>query len=266
MNGVQFYRDAEVPFFELKTCHATDLSYKKHSHEEYSLGIMDGGQSSFWYDGKFAEVCPPTYVFIPPEVVHSCNPLAKSQWRYTMLFVSPTWVHGLADSHIGQNPIHPIIKNELDMEVLRGIKTLISSLADGVSPLEKEANLVTLMEQVFHDVKRVTPWAQSKERSNIASVREYLASCFLDRITLDHLAATSGINKYRIIRLFKEEYQIPPHTFQTLLRINYAKRELRKQRPITDIAVESGFYDQSHFCKVFKSHTGVTPEKYQILQ
>jgi len=80
---------------------------------------------------------------------------------------------------------------------------------------------------------------------------------------LDDLERVSGINKFHLIRLFKDEFGIPPHMYQTLLRINYAKRQLRKQKQITEVALEAGFYDQSHFHKVFKSHTGITPEKYE---
>lgn len=39
MPEVQFYREEKLPF-EMKVCDTiSDLSYKKHSHEEYSLGL-----------------------------------------------------------------------------------------------------------------------------------------------------------------------------------------------------------------------------------
>lgn len=34
-------------------------------------------------------------------------------------------------------------------------------------------------------------------------------------------------------------------------------------RSLTDIAYHSGFYDQSHFCRVFKLHSGMTPSQYK---
>ena len=36
-------------------------------------------------------------------------------------------------------------------------------------------------------------------------------------------------------------------------------------RGIGDIALESGYYDQSHMIKDFKNYTGMTPEHYQKL-
>jgi AraC-like DNA-binding protein len=32
---------------------------------------------------------------------------------------------------------------------------------------------------------------------------------------------------------------------------------------LTDVAYNAGFYDQSHFCRVFKSYTGMTPNQYK---
>ncbi|MES2747661.1 MAG: AraC family transcriptional regulator [Bacteroidota bacterium] len=37
----------------------------------------------------------------------------------------------------------------------------------------------------------------------------------------------------------------------------------REKTTLTDIAYRSGFYDQSHFCRVFKSYTGITAKEYQ---
>jgi len=36
-----------------------------------------------------------------------------------------------------------------------------------------------------------------------------------------------------------------------------------QQRSLTDIAYEAGFYDQAHFCRIFKNLTGFTAKQYQ---
>jgi AraC-like DNA-binding protein len=42
-----------------------------------------------------------------------------------------------------------------------------------------------------------------------------------------------------------------------------AKRLLAQGRSIIDTALETGFSDQSHFTRVFREHTGATPNQYQ---
>jgi len=81
VNGVQFYRDKDLPF-EIKLSDTiSDLSYKKHSHEEYSLGVVNKGESSFWCEGEVTQIYQKTLVFIPHNIVHACNPNSDKPWN-----------------------------------------------------------------------------------------------------------------------------------------------------------------------------------------
>ncbi|HWR42377.1 AraC family transcriptional regulator [Sporomusa sp.] len=266
MQAVQFYRDADLPFFELKLCDACHLSYKKHAHEEYSLGIVDYGKSSFWYGGKVSEVCPKTVVLIPPGVVHSCNPQAENQWRYKMLFIDAAWIKTFFENKGLRAAGCPVVKDMSDAQAFAAMNEVVESLTSPSSPLEKEASIMALLEQVVKDMNQVPKNSQPQELPKLTAIKDYLQDNFLKKVTLEELEQISGLSKFNIIRSFKEEFAIPPHTYQTLLRINYAKRQLRQCKHIVEVAYEAGFYDQSHFNKVFKSHTGVTPEKYQKLR
>lgn len=262
--SVQYYRDEDLPFFELKFCDISDLCYKKHSHEEYSLGIVDEGESLFWCEGKqFARVSPGSLVLIPPDIVHACNPRQANHWKYKMLFLQPGWV-GRCLAEEGCGPLQaPLVRDTSGQIFFRAIGCMLESLTAPATPLEKEAGIMTVLAQVFQEKTAPQEPASRRDQPELRLIREYLHSSYLDKITLDELEQLSGLNKFRIIRSFKDQFDIPPHTYQTMLRVNHAKRELRKSRPVADVACESGFYDQSHFTKVFKSHTGVTPERYQ---
>lgn len=260
MNSVQFYRDADLPFFELKLCDANRLCYKKHSHEEYSLGIVDNGSSSFWHEGKITEVNPQTLVLIPPGMVHSCNPHRQSQWKYKMLFIEESWMQRFLESRGIPVFAQAVVRH---MPAYNFVNTMIDPLFCQVSPLEKEASIMDLIEQAFAGLESAGNLVSAQELPKVKIIKEYLHQNYWKKITLEELEQVSGLNKFAIIRAFKEAFKIPPHTYQTLLRINNAKRLLRQNRPIIEVAYETGFYDQSHFHKVFKSHMGVTPEKYQ---
>jgi AraC-like DNA-binding protein len=264
--SVLYYRDKDLAFFELKLCDSSDLSYKKHSHEEYSLGIVDQGESSFWCEGKqFATVFPQSLVAIPPDVVHACTPQQAQQWSYKMLFLQPGWVERLTADAAGVMR-EPVVKDLAAPSVYRAVNRMLESLTTPATPLEKEAGIMAVFAQLLAGKEKPGNAPRRKKEPGLRLVAEVLRSKFRDRITLEELEELSGLSKFRIIRSFKEEFAIPPHTYQTLLRINYAKKELKKSRPVADIAQEAGFYDQSHFIKVFKGHTGVTPDRYQKLQ
>jgi len=48
------------------------------------------------------------------------------------------------------------------------------------------------------------------------------------------------------------------------LRLLMAQRRLRETADaIGRIATDCGFYDQSHFTRAFKAHTGLAPQQYR---
>ncbi len=262
MVGIQFYHDKDLPFFELKLCNTRELSYKKHAHEEYSIGIVDHGRSRFWYEGKVDELYPKTMVFLPPDLVHACNPINRGLWKYKMLFINQDWVRGFMKSQ-GSLFNESIVKDVSSYRTFQMVDRMMENLKSNASPLEKEESIVAVFEQALSGEKRICDMSCKKEQPKIVIIREYLRSCFLEKVTLNQLERISGLNKFYIIRLFKDLFKISPHTYQTLLRVNYAKKELGKHRQLAEVALEAGFYDQSHFIKVFKNYMGITPDKYQ---
>lgn len=263
VTGVQFYRDNALPFLEIKFCDTKQLSYKKHVHDEYSLGFVETGRSRFWYEGRTDEVFPHSMLLIPPGLVHSCNPLPKGHWSYRMAFIASEWLDGLNEWHQLNCRPQPVQYRLSPHTALRMARHLFDALTGLSGPLAKEALLITALEELFHAAPALSK--PPAEPVRLKQVREYILSHFNEKITLDQLAKVSGLNKFGIIRAFNEKYSVPPHTYQNVLRINFAKKALRELKPITDVTYEAGFYDQSHFCKIFKSQTGVTPQRYQKL-
>ena len=263
MAGVQFYRDADLPFFELKLCDANRLCYKKHSHEEYSLGVVEAGNSVLWYDGKISRVNPQTIVLIPPGLVHSCNPQLQDQWKYKMLFIDANWMRRFFESKGLPALCRPVVTGLANAHSYIALNSMLECLIKPISPLEKEAGIMAFFEQTVQGIGKLQKGSKAKEIPKLEIIKEYLDNNYLRRITLEELEQVSGLNKFNIIRSFKAEFSIPPHMYQTLLRVNCAKKLLRQNNQITEVAYKTGFYDQSHFHKVFKDHTGVTPDKYK---
>lgn len=259
MAGITYYRDADVPFFELKVGSADHLTYKKHYHEEFSVGLVEKGASRFWHEGRQVEVLPDSLVLIPPGVFHACNPRDRAHWQFKMLFVAPDWLAGAApgDRPAGVRCLHGRAYEALMAETAR-------CLMGPASPLAKESCVLELFAALCGAGTKGGRQAGGRgERAGLRQVREYLQKHFLDRVTLAALEAVSGLSKYYIVKLFKKEYGVPPHVYQTMLRVNFAEKELRRQRDLAAVAQDAGFYDQSHFTKTFRSHVGVTPEVYQ---
>lgn len=92
-------------------------------------------------------------------------------------------------------------------------------------------------------------------RSAIDMLTEQLAA----GVTLDDLALHTGLEKFRLCRAFRTQVGMPPHAYQTHLRVLEAKRLLEAGAKPADVARRVGFYDQSRLNRHFRRILGVTP-------
>lgn len=81
-------------------------------------------------------------------------------------------------------------------------------------------------------------------------------------IRLSELSDQVGLNPRYLIRLFTKEVGLPPHAFFVNNKIHAAKRLIAYGGSLSEIAFRTGFSDQSHLTRVFRSHLGVTPGQY----
>lgn len=88
-----------------------------------------------------------------------------------------------------------------------------------------------------------------------------------DQIKLGELNQKIGYSQKHFIDLFKRHVGITPKAYLKIMRFQKAVNEIERQKKIdwTDISLDCGFYDQSHFINDFKLFSGFTPEEYSKL-
>jgi AraC-like DNA-binding protein len=79
--------------------------------------------------------------------------------------------------------------------------------------------------------------------------------------TVDQIADSLNVSRRHLERRFTEYIGIPPKLFSKIIRFQNARTILKSKQhgTLADIAMEAGYYDQSHFYKDFKDFTGVYP-------
>jgi transcriptional regulator GlxA family with amidase domain len=83
-------------------------------------------------------------------------------------------------------------------------------------------------------------------------------------VAVSSLAQELGWSRKRIVARFREEIGLPPKATARLLRFDRARTlaEGAERRDWTRIAVECGYYDQSHLINDFGAFTGRTPATF----
>lgn len=111
-------------------------------------------------------------------------------------------------------------------------------------------------------INRGTP-ESGDTKQQVGQVILYIEEHWGDELSLENLAEEIGLSKYQLIRRFRDEEGTTPWKFLMRKRIEKAKELLEDGISPVQTAVEAGFYDQSHFSKIFRRETGFTPKAYQ---
>jgi len=93
---------------------------------------------------------------------------------------------------------------------------------------------------------------------------EFCKRYYTTDINLQKIADHLDINKFHFCNLFKDQLHVTFWDYVTNLRIDHAKNLLQtSEERVSSIAIQSGYINSSHFGRVFKEITGVTPAEYR---
>lgn len=87
-------------------------------------------------------------------------------------------------------------------------------------------------------------------------------------ITVAELAEETGYSERYVNKLFSQSVGLNPKTFGKIVKFQKALQMINKETTdirLTDIGVDSGYYDQAHFIKEFKKYAALTPREYRKL-
>lgn len=91
-------------------------------------------------------------------------------------------------------------------------------------------------------------------------VREYVEQHFTEKILSVTLATIAGVSPGHFNRAFRQSTGFSPHQYLMQQRVAAATQLLEKtNRSLVDVALETGFANQSHFCRTYAVATGETP-------
>lgn len=89
-------------------------------------------------------------------------------------------------------------------------------------------------------------------------------TAFAEDLRIVDLARRTGLSHSQFSRRFKRVLGISPKDYLRRVRVRHARRLLETtDRSVSQIAVDSGFYDQSHLSHAFRRLTGMGPAAYR---
>jgi AraC-like DNA-binding protein len=264
------WRDDALPFIEARSIEdGRHLSYGKHFHDVFSIGVIVNGQSVYVNGRQNETVGPGTVVMMNPGDVHACNPAGDEAWSYRMLYIDVAWL-GSIQRELGvtrADHFQPFATISTKSPSLCGaVSQLYETLVSrDSSHLEKETASASLAVSM-HGSLAARKRAPRMENPRLARAVEFIRASYRSQIKLKEICDASGLSASYLVRAFKQQYNMTPHAYVTNCRVEYCREQLRKGRSLAEIASAAGFSDQAHLQRTFKRLVAATPGQFSRLR
>jgi AraC family transcriptional regulator len=135
-------------------------------------------------------------------------------------------------------------------------------MRDDVSLLAIESIALGMLAEAS---RRVARDADRPAPAWLRQARAFVEQHFAEPVPLTDVARRVGVHPVHLARTFRRVYQTTFGGYVRQVRIDFARRELAASSgSLSEIAVAAGFCDQSHFTRLFKQYTGLTPAEYRL--
>lgn len=241
-------------------------NFSRHSHEGYTVGIIENGAQRFLRNGANHVAPQDSIILVNHDEVHDGHSASDGGWSYKAIYPLPdqlTLISQEAGINLGGSVYFsdPVVH---DPELAGLLRLALHSLYHSDNRLLREtllySALLKLIERHGKSQNELAEPAQAKAR--MALVKSFLDDKPQEDISLEELARLAGVSAFHLVRQFQKYYGLPPHAYQIQSRIRLSKRLIQQGYTLTDAALKAGFHDQSHLSRHFKRTVGITPGHY----
>lgn len=245
-------------------------AYHKHRHDTYAICLTLAGVQAFSYLGASEISLPGQVVVLHPDEEHDGYAGSEDGFSYRILYIDPALIFEAVQTLCGHACPLPFVRTPVVMNQhvqQRFSAAIMRAFHDAREPLAIDSLIVQLAEGLIE----ADPCCRQSSLSrhlDVAAVRR--AQQFLDaqrtRVVLSaELEAVTGLTRYDLARQFRLLHGTSPYRYLLMRRLDFAREQLARHHALAEIAIEAGFADQAHFCRMFKATYGITPARYSML-
>ena len=247
----------------------SDHVFERHSHDCYVIGTTTHGIQRFRCKGRQYDSRAGDFVLFNPDDDHDGRTGTQDGFRYTTWYVPMDFVTGaatggddLARSSYFARP------HVTDRQMAERFGLLSVRLAQAPAESLRTESLMraflgTMLRRHGEGEEAPTAATLDASAAALARVRDYIRTFYAHDLTVSDLAAVAGLSRAHLTRAFGAAYHMPPHAYLNAVRIGQAQALISRGMPLTTVALECGFADQSHLTRRFKGSVGVTPSTWR---
>jgi AraC family transcriptional regulator len=259
--GGQYYgelirRHAFAGLILSETRYPAGARLPRHCHEHAYFCLIRQGTYREDYGGRQRSCGPLMLAFHPPEEVHA-EEFDGEEVRSFNIELMPSWQRTIAGGVSLHQPF------EYHGGPLVGLAVRLHDefeRPDASSPLIIEGLTLELLGLCTREARG---GGEAAPRW-LLRVRDLLSERCTAAFTLAGLAAEAGVHPGHLAGTFRRHFGCTVGAYVRRERVALACHHLtNSDEPLADIALLTGFTDQSHFTRIFKRQIGLTPAAYR---
>ncbi len=238
--------------------------FPNHFHEYYVIGFIEKGQRFLSCKNKEYIIEPGDLLLFNPRDNHACEQIDGKTLDYRCINIQPE-IMGKAVFEITGKEYLPYFTPQVifHSELVTLLRELHQIIMEEEKDFRKEEIFFFLLEQLVEEyTEQAMPTENAGQSTEARAICEFLEKHYMENITLNDLCKLTGLSKYYLLRSFTKQKGISPYSYLETIRIDKAKKMLERGILPIDVALQTGFTDQSHFSNFFKKFIGLTPKQY----
>ncbi len=224
----------------------------RHHHSFASITLVLAGGFQEITERKETEVPPLSLIQRMPGIEHSTRTGQRGADTIQITFTDPELLAYLPEYSY----------NRFATTAIRGFFDALRNFERSGNHRDQDTGLVDLL-------TNFTPGSRPFTASPpdwLARVAKKIDGLFLQGPSVSAIAGELGIHPVYLARRFKDSFGSSITTRVRELRLQHAANLLRDTgQSLSSVAQNCGFTDQSHFCRVFRKTTGITPGAFRKL-
>lgn len=257
------YTAPSQPGMEILSC-VNDRQFAPHLHDGYVLWLNSEAGEHYRIQGNTDILQPGSISIIEPGVIHDNRPCLSYRRHLRSFYFTNQFLAKMAEqvSNRSANPVLPTTVLT-DKQLWQEASFLHEELLHSVSEMQAEVGILSLFDRIFKSCNLLQVADFAKDNRKVTTAIDYFAANIHRQLTLAEVAQMAGCTDFHLIRLFRAVKGVSPHIYLVQLRLEHARKLLVAGCSIVDAALQSGFSDQSHLTRHFRTRFGVTPGQYR---
>ena len=264
--NIRFLRVPDLPIELYQRVNAT-RSTPRHVHGVFAVTVAERGAGIEGRKRGTHRMVPGSNAVINCGEMHSGDVPAGLVYSSSTIRLAPELLREYLGQITGRRQDALVVEPPVfeDPSLARAISLACRGLQQAKARLERDCSVLAVLAALYqrHGRLRALPPLWPDAHPAIRRAREFLQECPGADVSLAQLAAVVGISPFHFAKVFARCVGVPPHAFQLQVRLTKATDLLAAGKPQVEVALETGFCDQSHFGVVFRKVVGMTPLAYR---